>query len=92
VFGADRNGAGIWRGEVIPLPGSAFCLRSFQAVPNLEQRNEAVSLDGNKQLWNGKTQQKRAWTQLTHELERVPTSLVAAANTSCDMPFPHWHA
>lgn len=92
MFGADRNGAGIWRGEVIPLPGSAFCLRSFQAVPNLEQGNEAVSLDGNKQLWNGKTQQKRAWTQLTHELERVPTSLVAAANTSCDMPFPHWHA
>lgn len=53
---------------------------------------DAVSLDGNDELWNGKTTQKRPWTQLSHELERVPTSLVAANNTSCEMPYPHWHA
>lgn len=29
---------------------------------------------------------------MSHELERVPNSLVAAMNSGCHMPVPHWHA
>ncbi|KKB07055.1 AraC family transcriptional regulator [Devosia geojensis] len=43
-------------------------------------------------MWKGKTAQTKAWTQLSHELERIPTSLVAASNSGCYMPHPHWHA
>jgi len=49
-------------------------------------------VEGNTNSWIGKRPRRRAWTELSHELERVPTSLVAATNSGCDMPTPHWHA
>jgi AraC-like DNA-binding protein len=67
-------------------------LRSNQGVHTLGQLEAVVSLDGNGKLWNGKTQQKRAWTELSHEPEQLPNTLVAGTNNTCHMPFPHWHA
>jgi AraC-like DNA-binding protein/mannose-6-phosphate isomerase-like protein (cupin superfamily) len=49
-------------------------------------------VEGNANSWIGKAPRRRSWTELSHELERVPTSLVAAANSGCNMPVPHWHA
>lgn len=49
-------------------------------------------MDRKADSWIGKGPRRRAWTELSHELERVPTSLVAATNSGCDMPMPHWHA
>lgn len=49
-------------------------------------------MPGNANSWIGKRPARRAWTELSHELERVPTSLVAVTNIGCDMPNPHWHA
>ncbi|RYE59588.1 MAG: helix-turn-helix domain-containing protein [Hyphomicrobiales bacterium] len=71
--------------------GSPF-LRWRGAAPNLGQSVGAVFVAGNTNSWIGKRPARKAWTELSHELERDPSSLVAVTNSSCNMPTPHWHA
>jgi AraC-like DNA-binding protein len=52
----------------------------------------AVSWEGKAQLWNGNKQHHYSPARLSHDLMGVPGSLIVAAQNSCEMPTPHWHA